>query len=103
MGVTVTAETSVVSFIGFRPTNTHPEGWIDYADRFLISNCLHIDFEYGHGQQETDQWYMIWIKFTKTDRKRESRACPIGHVSLPRENEAGGSWGQEIHIFHVNI
>ena len=27
----------------------------------------------------------------------------IGHVSLARENEAGGSWGQEVHILHVNI
>ena len=27
----------------------------------------------------------------------------IGRASLARENEAGGSWGQEIHILHVNI
>ena len=27
----------------------------------------------------------------------------IGPVSLARENEAGGSWGQEVHILHVNI
>ena len=27
----------------------------------------------------------------------------IGRVSLARENEAAGSWGQEIHILHVNI
>ena len=27
----------------------------------------------------------------------------IGRVSLVRENEAGGSWGQEIHILHVNV
>ena len=27
----------------------------------------------------------------------------IGRVSLARENEAGGSWGQEVHIFHVNV
>ena len=27
----------------------------------------------------------------------------IGPASLARENEAGGSWGQEIHILHVNI
>ena len=27
----------------------------------------------------------------------------IGRVSLARENEAGGSWGQEVHILHVNI
>ena len=27
----------------------------------------------------------------------------IGCVSLARENEAGGSWGQEVHILHVNI
>ena len=25
----------------------------------------------------------------------------IGRVSLARENEAGGSWGQEVHIVHV--
>ena len=27
----------------------------------------------------------------------------IGHVSLARENEGGGSGGQEVHIFHVKI
>ena len=27
----------------------------------------------------------------------------IGRASLARENEAGGSWGQEVHIIHVNI
>ena len=27
----------------------------------------------------------------------------IGRVSLARENEAGGSWGQEVYILHVNI
>ena len=26
----------------------------------------------------------------------------IGRVSLARENEAGGSWGQKVHILHVN-
>ena len=27
----------------------------------------------------------------------------IGRVSLARENEAGGSWGQEVNILHVNV
>ena len=27
----------------------------------------------------------------------------IGRVSLARENEAGGNWGQEVHKLHVNI
>ena len=27
----------------------------------------------------------------------------IWRVSPARENEAGGSWGQEVHILHVNI
>ena len=27
----------------------------------------------------------------------------IGRACLARENEAGGSWGQEVHILHVNI
>ena len=27
----------------------------------------------------------------------------IGRVSLARENEAGGSWGQKVHILHVNV
>ena len=27
----------------------------------------------------------------------------IGRVSLARENEAGRSWGQEVHILHVNV
>ena len=28
---------------------------------------------------------------------------PIGRASLARENEAVGSWGQEVHILLVNI
>ena len=27
----------------------------------------------------------------------------IGRVSLARQNEAGGSWGQDIYVLHVNI
>ena len=27
----------------------------------------------------------------------------IGRVSLARENEAGGIWGQEVNILHVNV
>ena len=27
----------------------------------------------------------------------------IGHVSLALENEVGGTWGQEVHIHHVDI
>ena len=27
----------------------------------------------------------------------------LGPASLARENEAGGSWGQEVHLLHVNI
>ena len=27
----------------------------------------------------------------------------IGPASLVRENEAGGSWGQEVYILHVNV
>ena len=27
----------------------------------------------------------------------------IERVSLARENEAGGNWGQEVHILQVNI
>ena len=32
-----------------------------------------------------------------------SRIRPIGRVSLARENEAGGSCEQKVHIFHVNV
>ena len=27
----------------------------------------------------------------------------IGRVSFARENEAGGSWGQKVHILHINV
>ena len=27
----------------------------------------------------------------------------IGCASLARENEVGGSWGQKVHILHVNV
>ena len=39
----------------------------------------------------------------KVGRRYSAREMIIGRVSLARENEAGGSWGQEIHILHVNI
>jgi len=29
--------------------------------------------------------------------------CLAGRVNLAYENEAWGSWGQEVHILHVNI
>ena len=32
-----------------------------------------------------------------------SPLAAIGRVSLGRENEVVGSWGQEVHILHVNI
>ena len=35
---------------------------------------------------------MLIILFSDTGRER-----------LARENEAGGSWGQEVHILHVDI
>ena len=31
------------------------------------------------------------------------RSYLIGRINLASENEAGGSWGLEIHILHVNI
>ena len=33
----------------------------------------------------------------------DGQAVSIGRASLACENEAGGSWGQEVHILHVNI
>ena len=27
----------------------------------------------------------------------------IGRASLVHENEAGGSWGKEVHILHISI
>ena len=32
-----------------------------------------------------------------------SHSNTIGRVSLARENEAGGTWGQEVHIHHVKV
>ena len=34
---------------------------------------------------------------------RRAEQVRIGRASLARENEAAGSWGQEVHILHVNI
>ena len=33
----------------------------------------------------------------------EGNYTTIGRVSLARENEAGGSWGQKVHILHVKV
>ena len=35
--------------------------------------------------------------------KSSSLIQSIGRASLARENEAGGSWGQKVHISHVNV
>ena len=43
------------------------------------------------------------LKKLKNDTKLEHRLSKIGRASLARENEAGGSWGQEVHILHVNV
>ena len=51
--------------MGFYPAKTHPECGNYYEDTFLISNCLHIDFEYAHGKRDTDQLYMIWLNIYK--------------------------------------
>ena len=42
---------------------------------------------------------MVW----KTKNTCGSLLMFIGRASLAREDEAGGSWGQEVHILHVNI
>ena len=42
MGVTVTAETSVVRFILFHPTNTNIDGGNRNEDNLVFSNGLHI-------------------------------------------------------------
>ena len=39
--LTATADTSIVRFIGFNPTNIHLDG-NDYGDKLLFLNCLHI-------------------------------------------------------------
>ena len=41
MGVTTTAEATLVSLID-SPTQTHPEGGNYYADKSLFSNCFSI-------------------------------------------------------------
>ena len=32
-----------------------------------------------------------------------SGGAPLGRANLARENEAGGSWRQKVHILHVNV
>ena len=34
---------------------------------------------------------------------KQHYCCRIGPASLAHKNEAGGSWGQEVHLLHVNI
>ena len=53
-----------------------------------------------------DNTHAYWT--TPTDQNGGgARRLPIneaiGRASLARKNEAGGSWGQEVHILHVNI
>ena len=43
------------------------------------------------------------MKLNLNGVRRKEPILAIGRASLARENEAGGSWGQEVHILHVNI
>ena len=47
----------------------------------------------------TDIYICFWKKNIKYVPVRYTR----GRVSLARENETGSSWGQEVHILHVNV
>ena len=47
-GVTATAKTSVVRFTGFHPTQPCLEGGHCYADKLLLSYCLHIAYGFIH-------------------------------------------------------
>ena len=40
-----------------------------------------------------------WLLYKPCQGKSKS----IGRANLARENEAEGSWGQEVHLLHVNI
>ena len=53
---------------------------------------------------ESGQFKTDYKSCLHTDKlSHEQRVVVIGRASLARENEAGGSWGQEVHILHVNI
>ena len=43
------------------------------------------------------------IHFVSRDVYYVSAEGFIGRANLARGNEAGGSWGQHVHILHVNI
>ena len=59
---------------------------------------LNISF---HRSNVINKYHLLHQRHTKQVVFNEIHT--IGRVSLARENEAGGSWGQEVHILHVNI
>ena len=47
--------------------------------------------------------YRVDTKVTRRGVVKLLEHLCIGRVSLACENEAGGSWGQKVHILHVNV
>ena len=53
------------------------------------------------GKRVNIKWF-IWTLWNCSTCGCQTLQC-IGRVSLARENEAGRSWGQKVHILHVNV
>ena len=68
------------------------------------------DSEVGE-KDEADDLRILKQKLSRIDPHIQVGKLPqlihysvsIGHVSLALENEVGGTWGQEVHILHLNI
>ena len=67
--VTAKAETSVVSFIGFHPTQTHIDSGNYYADKLLYFKwfpyCRRFEFEYAYGHQGGNQLCVVSLSIAQ--------------------------------------
>ena len=94
-----------------------------YTDPMLRARLLHqisqvchdqlLNLSHRHARQKCDHYTIHSSLLNSLDLMSFHEICskswqqclklPIGRASLVRENEAGSSWGQKVHILHVNI
>ena len=87
MGVTATAEASVVRFIGFRPTKTHLEGRNYSAEFFLFSNGLPIAVIVTlNAPTDNEMGQLCLVSLSIAQNKPETRITCVTYLTKYRSN-----------------